>query len=163
MDGADLGKVKVEAVVAEHLKGAEAPRVITYRPKKRYRSAGWAPVALTRLEIKEDQRAVRRQDGAGAKNGAGRRQEEKEDDEMAHKKGLGSSRNGRDSQAKRLGVKVFAGQQRDRRRDHRAPARHALQAGPRRRHRPRRHDLRHARGHGEFTTGRKGRSISVDE
>jgi large subunit ribosomal protein L27 len=29
---------------------------------------------------------------------------------MAHKKGLGSSRNGRDSVAKRLGVKVFAGQ-----------------------------------------------------
>ncbi|HEX2234253.1 MAG TPA: 50S ribosomal protein L27 [Thermoleophilaceae bacterium] len=29
---------------------------------------------------------------------------------MAHKKGLGSSRNGRDSNAKRLGVKIFAGQ-----------------------------------------------------
>ena len=29
---------------------------------------------------------------------------------MAHKKGLGSSRNGRDSQAKRLGVKVFGGE-----------------------------------------------------
>jgi len=29
---------------------------------------------------------------------------------MAHKKGGGSSRNGRDSQSKRLGVKVFAGQ-----------------------------------------------------
>jgi large subunit ribosomal protein L27 len=29
---------------------------------------------------------------------------------VAHKKGLGSSRNGRDSQAQRLGVKVFAGQ-----------------------------------------------------
>lgn len=29
---------------------------------------------------------------------------------MAHKKGVGSSRNGRDSQAKRLGVKVFGGQ-----------------------------------------------------
>ena len=29
---------------------------------------------------------------------------------MAHKKGLGSSRNGRDSESKRLGVKVFAGQ-----------------------------------------------------
>ena len=27
---------------------------------------------------------------------------------MAHKKGQGSSRNGRDSNAKRLGVKVFA-------------------------------------------------------
>ncbi|HWR50731.1 MAG TPA: 50S ribosomal protein L27 [Bryobacteraceae bacterium] len=29
---------------------------------------------------------------------------------MAHKKGLGSSRNGRDSNAQRLGVKVFDGQ-----------------------------------------------------
>ncbi len=29
---------------------------------------------------------------------------------MAHKKGLGSSRNGRDSNSQRLGVKVFAGQ-----------------------------------------------------
>ena len=29
---------------------------------------------------------------------------------MAHKKGLGSSRNGRDSQAQRLGVKRFGGQ-----------------------------------------------------
>ena len=30
---------------------------------------------------------------------------------MAHKKGLGSSRNGRDSESKRLGVKVFDGQE----------------------------------------------------
>lgn len=29
---------------------------------------------------------------------------------MAHKKGVGSSRNGRDSQSKRLGVKIFGGQ-----------------------------------------------------
>lgn len=29
---------------------------------------------------------------------------------MAHKKGVGSSRNGRDSQPKRLGVKRFSGQ-----------------------------------------------------
>ena len=29
---------------------------------------------------------------------------------MAHKKGLGSSKNGRDSNAQRLGVKAFAGQ-----------------------------------------------------
>jgi len=29
---------------------------------------------------------------------------------MAHKKGAGSSRNGRDSQSKRLGVKVYGGQ-----------------------------------------------------
>ena len=30
---------------------------------------------------------------------------------MAHKKGLGSSRNGRDSNPKMLGVKIFDGQQ----------------------------------------------------
>lgn len=29
---------------------------------------------------------------------------------MAHKKGMGSSRNGRDSESKRLGVKLFGGQ-----------------------------------------------------
>ena len=29
---------------------------------------------------------------------------------MAHKKGLGSSRNGRDSNAQRLGIKAFSGQ-----------------------------------------------------
>ena len=29
---------------------------------------------------------------------------------MAHKKGVGSSRNGRDSESKRLGVKVYGGQ-----------------------------------------------------
>lgn len=29
---------------------------------------------------------------------------------MAHKKGVGSSRNGRDSQSKRLGVKAYGGQ-----------------------------------------------------
>ena len=29
---------------------------------------------------------------------------------MAHKKGLGSSKNGRDSNAQRLGIKVFGGQ-----------------------------------------------------
>jgi len=29
---------------------------------------------------------------------------------MAHKKGMGSSRNGRDSHSKRLGIKAFGGQ-----------------------------------------------------
>jgi large subunit ribosomal protein L27 len=29
---------------------------------------------------------------------------------MAHKKGVGSSRNGRDSHSKRLGIKIFGGQ-----------------------------------------------------
>lgn len=30
---------------------------------------------------------------------------------MAHKKGVGSSKNGRESESKRLGVKIFGGQQ----------------------------------------------------
>ncbi len=30
---------------------------------------------------------------------------------MAHKKGAGSTKNGRDSESKRLGVKIFGGQQ----------------------------------------------------
>ena len=32
---------------------------------------------------------------------------------MAHKKGAGSSRNGRESESKRLGVKIFGGQRAD--------------------------------------------------
>jgi large subunit ribosomal protein L27 len=36
--------------------------------------------------------------------------ETEQDFVMAHKKGLGSSRNGRDSNAQRLGVKAFGGQ-----------------------------------------------------
>ncbi|MBR4979928.1 MAG: 50S ribosomal protein L27, partial [Bacteroidales bacterium] len=30
---------------------------------------------------------------------------------MAHKKGVGSSKNGRESQSKRLGLKIFGGQE----------------------------------------------------
>ena len=44
---------------------------------------------------------------------AGRAQDHDDEEEggvMAHKKGLGSSRNGRDSNPKMLGVKIFAGQ-----------------------------------------------------
>ena len=66
---------------------------------------------------------------------------------MAHKKGLGSSRNGRDSESKRLGVKMFAGQNVTggeiivRQRGTRfARARHG--------HRQRRHDLRDSPRHG---------------
>ena len=43
---------------------------------------------------------------------------------MAHKKAGGSSRNGRDSQSKRLGVKALRRRSDSRRQHHRAPARH---------------------------------------
>ena len=36
--------------------------------------------------------------------------EQSEEEKMAHKKGMGSSRNGRESAAKRLGVKRYEGQ-----------------------------------------------------
>jgi len=80
---------------------------------------------------------------------------------MAHKKGLGSSRNGRDSEAKRLGVKVFAGQAVSggeiivRQRGTRFKPGPGTGIG--------RDDTIFATRPGtvEFKTGRKGRSISV--
>jgi large subunit ribosomal protein L21 len=51
-DGADLAKVKVDAVVTEHIKG-EKIRVFKYRPKKRYRKRAGHRSLLTRLEIRD--------------------------------------------------------------------------------------------------------------
>jgi large subunit ribosomal protein L27 len=80
---------------------------------------------------------------------------------MAHKKGLGSSRNGRDSNAKRLGVKVFAGQTVTggeiivRQRGTRFKAGNGVGIG--------KDDTIYARAAGvvEFKEGRRGRVISV--
>ena len=79
---------------------------------------------------------------------------------MAHKKGLGSSRNGRDSNAKRLGVKVFAGQAVTggeiivRQRGTRFKPGEGVGIG--------KDDTIYARSAGtvQFTTGRRGRVIS---
>ena len=80
---------------------------------------------------------------------------------MAHKKGLGSSRNGRDSNPKMLGVKVFAGQQVTggeiivRQRGSRFKAGDGVGMG--------KNDTLFARAAGkvEFTTGRRGRVVTV--
>ena len=80
---------------------------------------------------------------------------------MAHKKGLGSSRNGRDSNAKRLGVKVFAGQSVTggeiivRQRGSRFKAGDGVGMG--------KDDTLYARDAGvvEFKTGRRGRVVSI--
>ena len=80
---------------------------------------------------------------------------------MAHKKGLGSSRNGRDSNPKMLGVKVFAGQQVTggeiivRQRGTRFKAGDGVGMG--------KDDTLFARAAGkvEFTTGRRGRVVTV--
>jgi large subunit ribosomal protein L27 len=80
---------------------------------------------------------------------------------MAHKKGGGSSRNGRDSNAQRLGVKVFAGQV--------VPAGSIIVRQRGTRFRPgdgagigRDHTIfATVNGRVEFTQGRKGRRIFV--
>lgn len=82
---------------------------------------------------------------------------------MAHKKGLGSSRNGRDSNPKMLGVKVFSGQIVSggeiivRQRGTRFRAGDGVGMG-------RDHTLFATRpGTVEFQTGRRGRTITVIE
>jgi large subunit ribosomal protein L27 len=80
---------------------------------------------------------------------------------MAHKKGLGSSRNGRDSNPQMLGVKVFAGQTVTggeiivRQRGSRFKAGDGVGMG--------KDDTLFARAAGtvEFTTGRRGRVVNV--
>jgi large subunit ribosomal protein L27 len=80
---------------------------------------------------------------------------------MAHQKGRGSSRNGRDSNAKRLGVKVFAGETVTggeiivRQRGTRFKAGEGVGIG--------RDDTLYARSAGtvQFGVGRKGRVVSV--
>ena len=80
---------------------------------------------------------------------------------MAHKKGLGSSRNGRDSNSQRLGVKTFAGQTVTggeiivRQRGSRFKAGEGVGMG--------RDDTLYARAAGtvQFTVGRRGRVVSV--
>jgi large subunit ribosomal protein L27 len=80
---------------------------------------------------------------------------------MAHKKGLGSSRNGRDSNPKMLGVKIFAGQRVDggeiivRQRGTRFRAGTGAGIG-------RDHTIFATRaGTVEFTTSHRGRTVSV--
>jgi large subunit ribosomal protein L27 len=82
---------------------------------------------------------------------------------MAHKKGLGSSRNGRDSNPKMLGVKVFAGQRVDggeiivRQRGTRFRPGDGTGLG-------RDHTIFATRaGTVAFKSGRKGRVVTVDE
>ena len=80
---------------------------------------------------------------------------------MAHKKGLGSSRNGRDSNPKMLGVKVYAGQTVNggeiivRQRGTRFRPGEGVGLG--------KDDTLYARSAGTvlFTTGRRGRVVSV--
>ena len=102
-DSDGLAKVKVDAKIVEHLRG-EKLRVFKFKPKRGYRRRTGHRQELTRIEVTEIKQLTRKPPAAEGRRRAGGRRV------MAHKKGLGSSRNGRDSNAKRLGVKVFAGE-----------------------------------------------------
>src|SRR4029453_2562941 len=91
-DGDGLAKAKVSAEVVGHERGPKL-RVFKFKPKRGYRRRTAPPRERTRIRVR----------GIGKKKSWG-------GPEMAQKKGLGSSRNGRDSNAKRLGVKIFDGQ-----------------------------------------------------
>ena len=91
--------------MVEHLRG-EKLKVFTFKPKRGFKKTRGHRSELSRITISsigaaKKPRAPRKK----AEPGARRRRRT-----VAHKKGLGSSKNGRDSNAKRLGVKVFAGE-----------------------------------------------------
>ena len=69
---------------------------------------------------------------------------------MAHKKAGGSSRNGRDSEGRRLGVKKFGGEAVVWRQHHRAPARHQMASRRECRNRDRSHVICLDRRKGRF-------------
>ena len=92
--------MSVEARVVAHERGPKL-RIVKFKPKRGYKRRTGHRQNLTRIEVTLSWRP------SLALAQAPRRRQEAE---MAHKKGLGSSRNGRDSKAKRLGVKVFAGE-----------------------------------------------------
>ena len=111
-DRDELAKVKVEATVAGHERGKKI-HVLKFKPKRGYKRRAGHRSELTRLGDQGHQAGSRNRlrPSRPAKPGKPAAAKPKEGGRgRAHKKGLGSSRNGRDSNAQRLGVKIFAGQ-----------------------------------------------------
>ena len=155
----DLADVTVEARIVAHERGPKL-RIVKFKPKRGYKRRTGHRQELTRIEVTAIKLAPVPQGRADAR----RRRASNFDESrrpMAHKKGLGSSRNGRDSNAKRLGVKVFAGQTVTggeiivRQRGTRFKPGDGVGIG--------KDDTIYARAPGtvEFTRGRRGRVISV--
>ena len=106
--------VKVTAKVVAHVRG-EKLRVFKFKPKRGYKRRNGHRQELTQIEVTEiSAGAAKAAKASKAQNRptlrARRPPRARRRLQMAHKKGLGSSRNGRDSNAQRLGVKTFAGQ-----------------------------------------------------
>src|SRR6478752_9254780 len=75
LDGGQLEKVKVEAVVTEHLRGPKV-KIFKYKAKKGYRRRGGHRQGLTRLEVTEV-RMLTRKPAAGATKSATKSEEPK--------------------------------------------------------------------------------------
>jgi large subunit ribosomal protein L27 len=113
--------VQVTAKVVGHVLGDKIT-IGKHRQRTGYRRRNGFRARLSQVEIETiGKKATRSTEEATCHKEAGRDRGEEagHDDEdptkreggvMAHKKGLGSSRNGRDSNPKMLGVKMFAGQ-----------------------------------------------------
>ena len=162
-----LADVKVTAKVLAHVRG-EKLRVFKFKPKRGYKRRTGHRQELTRIEVTEIATGAAQAEGRGTrarKRRRGRRETAESRPRrrraMAHKKGLGSSRNGRDSNAQRLGVKTFAGQTVTggeiivRQRGTRFKPGAGVGIG--------KDDTLYARAAGtvQFTTGRRGRVVSV--
>ena len=93
LEPGELGRITVRATVTGHERGKKI-HGLKFKPKR----ATSAATATARTSPAWRSRTSRSAPPLRRRT------------RMAHKKGLGSSRNGRDSNAKRLGVKVFAGQ-----------------------------------------------------
>jgi large subunit ribosomal protein L21 len=76
LEGKELEKVKVEAVVSEHLRGPKL-RVFKYKPKKGYRRRSGHRQELTRLEV-TDVRLLTRKPSASRQQAAETRQKSAE-------------------------------------------------------------------------------------
>jgi ribosomal protein L27/ribosomal protein L21 len=107
--------VKVTAKMVAHVRG-EKLRVFKFKPKRGYKRRTGHRQELTQIEVTEisakaggkaARQTAKAAKPAAAESAAARLRRRLQ---MAHKKGLGSSRNGRDSNAQRLGVKTFAGE-----------------------------------------------------
>ena len=70
----ELEKVKVEATVAEHLRGPKL-KVFKYKPKKGYRRRAGHRSELTKLEVTEIKKLSRRPAGAAAKKPAAKKED----------------------------------------------------------------------------------------
>ena len=158
-----VANAAVTAEVLEHGR-AKKIRIVKFKRRKHYRRQMGHRQNYTRAA---DHRHLRRlthpapfppspPGTPGHLPGAHRRARHRTDDDMAHKKAGGSTRNGRDSISKRLGVKKFGGEEVIAGNIIVAPARHSLAPGRERRPGQGSHDLREDRRHGVVPGPRPG-------